>query len=63
MTEPPAVHYQARCESCTDRSRRFLTYSSAETAAERHTEQTAHTTYVVDHYGLRVSGSTVRPGG
>lgn len=53
--------YQARCQDCAVASRRFTSYTTAEAAAARHTYSTGHTAYVVDHYGMRVAGSTVRP--
>lgn len=64
MSDPaPTVRrYRARCPACPWTGRDFTRYGDAESAARDHTRLKGHTTHVQDHYGMRVVGSTVRPG-
>ena len=55
------VRYRARCPACPWTGREYSRYSQAEDAARDHAERTVHDTHVIDHYGLRVAGSTIRP--
>ncbi|SDU86896.1 hypothetical protein SAMN04488563_6937 [Jiangella alkaliphila] len=56
-----APAYRAHCPTCRKSGRQFRSYGLAEQAAGGHTDKFRHTTYVIDHYGVRVTGSTQRP--
>lgn len=59
--KPP--RYAARCDHCRWTGREFSRYGTAENAVKDHVREHAHDAYVLDQYGMRVVGSTVRPGG
>ncbi|RIQ13670.1 hypothetical protein [Jiangella rhizosphaerae] len=56
------ARYRAHCPACPWTSRDFSRYTTAENAARAHADEKDHTCHVIDQYGLRVTGSTVRPG-
>ncbi len=55
------ARYRARCPTCPWTGREFSRYTSAEDAARDHAKRRYHDTHVIDHYGLRIAGSTIRP--
>ncbi|WP_162605847.1 DUF6349 family protein [Jiangella aurantiaca] len=55
------ARYRARCPACPWTGREFTRYSHAEEAARDHAKRHFHDTHVIDHYGLRIAGSTIRP--
>ncbi|RIQ11881.1 hypothetical protein [Jiangella rhizosphaerae] len=57
-----APTYRAHCPRCRQSGRAFSSYGNAEDAARGHAGKHNHTTHVVDQYGIRVVGSTQRPG-
>ncbi len=54
--------YRWTCASCHKTGGWVSSYGSAEHAAAEHTKTFRHRTFVVDHYGKQVVGSTQRPG-
>nr|WP_157987471.1 DUF6349 family protein [Jiangella endophytica] len=62
MAQPNTpVRYRARCPKCSWTGREYSRYSHAEEAARDHAKRHFHDTHVIDHYGLRIAGSTIRP--
>lgn len=55
------VGYRARCPACSWTGREYTRYSRAEDAAREHAKRNFHGTHVIDHYGLRIAGSTIHP--
>lgn len=55
------ARYRARCPTCPWTGREYSRYSYAEEAARDHAKRLFHDTHVIDHYGLRITGSTIRP--
>lgn len=56
-----APAYRAHCPTCQQSGREFSSYGNAEEAARGHARKHAHTTYVLDQYGIRVVGSVQHP--
>lgn len=57
-----AASYRWLCPTCHTKGRELSSSAAAEHAGAEHTKTFRHTTYLVDHYGMRVVGSTQRPG-
>lgn len=57
-----APAYRAHCARCKKAGRTYSSYGSAEQAAQGHADKYCHVTHVVDQYGIRIVGSTRRPG-
>lgn len=52
------ARYRAYCSKCKSSGREFTQYGTAETAAKGHADDSKHVTWVIDHYGIKVIGST-----
>jgi hypothetical protein len=59
--QPGPPRYRPRCLTCPWTGRERSRYSYAAEAAKDHTGTTGHLAFVLDHYGLRVVGSTTYP--
>lgn len=57
-----APAYRAHCSRCKKSGRTFSSYGSAEQAAQGHADKHGHVAHVIDQYGIRIIGSTRRPG-
>lgn len=58
---PPRVHFRAHCPTCLWTGRPFQHIAHADDAAKDHANIKKHVTHVIDHYKLRVTGTTHRP--
>lgn len=55
------VTFRAHCPKCPWTGRSYSKYGDADTAARDHAREHGHRTWVLDHYDLKVIGSTVDP--
>jgi hypothetical protein len=56
---PP--RYRPTCPTCPWTGREYTRSAYAEQAAADHCKDKGHVTHVIDHYGLRVVGTTAYP--